>query len=75
MKTEQSIYTELLAAGLVTGNHASDLYAKFCPETKAIADKHGKTGVLLTVFKNQVSGDMNYELPFCFDPFWQAKGL
>ena len=69
----KTVYTELLKAGLVTGTHCSDLYAKYCPETKAIAEKHGKTGVLLTVFRNQISGELNYELPFCYDEFWKER--
>ena len=71
---EKSVYDEMMAAGLVTGTHESDLYVKHCPEAKAIATRHGKTGALLTTFKNQVTGELNYELPFCFDPFWNNKG-
>jgi hypothetical protein len=76
MKTkEQSCYEEMKSAGLVTGNHCSDLYVKHCQEAREIAERHGKTGVLLTTFKNQITGELNYELPFCFDPYWTERGM
>lgn len=75
MTKEQTVYEEMKKAGLITGSHASDLYVKFCPEASNIAAKHGRIGVLLTVFKNQISGEMNYELPFCFDPSWENNNI
>lgn len=73
MPKYNTVYEEMKAAGLVTGNHCSDLYVKACPLAREIAERHGKTGVLCTSFKNQVTGEMNFELPFCFDPYWEEK--
>lgn len=78
MKTEQkttiqppSLYAALKAAGVPLDSHESDLYAKVTPESSAIVNRYRKEKhISVSTFKHQVTGDMWYDLPFQFDPFW-----
>ncbi len=65
-----SLYTELLAAGVPLDSHESDLYAKLTPESERIVRASGRS---FTVFTSQIDGQRWYDLPFAFDPWWDAK--
>ncbi len=70
---ESSIYTEAKEAGLVVGNHYSDLYLKSTPEAWSIIRKHGCTTA--TSFKSNINGEMCIDVPFAYDPYWDSKGV
>jgi hypothetical protein len=65
-----SIYSEVKASGGYISNHASDLYIEVNDENTALIVKHG--GKSITVFRNRVTGKMCYDIPFAFDPYWEA---
>jgi len=68
-----SIYTELKEAGVPLDDNRSDLYAKVMPESKVIVDAY-EFKVNVSVFVSMMDGDKWYDIPFAFDPFFDAKG-
>lgn len=65
-----SLYTELNAAGLILGNHYSDMYVKACAESLAIIKAHG---VMFSTYKDNITGRREYEVPLAFEPYWLAR--
>lgn len=68
--TNRSIHQQLLAAGVELDSHESDLYAKVTPESTHIVEESGHSS---SVFKSENDGQMWYDLPFAYEPFWRAK--
>ena len=66
----RSLHQQLLAAGVEVDNHESDLYAKVTPESTRIIEESGHSS---SVFTSQIDGKRWYDLPFAFEPFWNAK--
>lgn len=66
-----SLYTDLVAAGIPTDNHESDLYFLDCPEAREIAARY--PGIMVRRFISQCDLRVWVEAPFMFDPFWYAK--
>ena len=66
-----SIYSDLLAAGVPLDSHESDLYAKDTPETRAVLAQYPEQD--RKPFRSAVDGAIWFDLPFRFDPFWEAK--
>lgn len=66
-----SIYTDLKAAGVETDNHESDLYARDCETTRALIKKHNIT--CAKWFQSQKDGNLWFEIPFHFDPWWEKR--
>jgi len=55
-------------------HHESDLYIRKTPESTALINKmQYKDCGLLTTFRDQIEGDIWYELPFCYSGFWQER--
>lgn len=68
-----TLYDEMLAAGLVVGHHASDLYVKDTPEAWAILAPHLPTMSRPQRFKSNIEGEgMCLDIPFGYTPFWDA---
>ena len=67
---EPSFYQECRAAGLVTGNHESDLYLKDTPEAREICKRHDRRP---EGFQDQRDGSRALDVPFAYEPFWEAK--
>jgi hypothetical protein len=65
-----TIYQDAKAAGIPIANHYSDLYLKNCEETRQLLKKHGQRA---RTFVNQVEGGIWVDVPFAFDPYWEAK--
>ncbi len=69
-----SLYTDLLEAGQPVSNWQSDLYCPVNDVTRALLKKHNittaTTFIANTTLKNKVEGDLWYDVPFMFDPFW-----
>lgn len=53
-------------------HHESDLYIRKTPKSTELIKKL-TTDSLLSTFRDQIDNDIWYELPFCYDPFWQSK--
>lgn len=66
-----SLYQDCVQRGIPVQSHASDLYIPVTEETRALLKTHGKTA---TTFTNQVEGGLWYDVPFAFEPWWEAKG-
>ncbi len=70
LPTNRSLHQQLLAAGVEVDSHESDLYAMVTPESSRIVEESGHSS---TMFKSEKDGEMWYDLPFAFDPFWAKK--
>ncbi len=68
-----TIYADMKATGVQIDNHESDLYVPVTLETSAVIRKwqHSINGV--TVFKSNVDGQPWYDVPFMYEPFWNAR--
>lgn len=58
------IYEELLATGCYLSNHYSDLYVEVNKQTTKIVKSHQE---FPSTFINQVTGKLNFEIPFAYD--------
>ncbi len=69
-----SLYAELVAAGVPTANHYSDLYAKVTPESHALVRAAMKRREVSDVktFQNQVEGGTWFDIPFAYVPYWET---
>lgn len=70
LPANRSIHQQLLGAGVELDSHESDLYAKVGPESTRIIEESGHSS---SMFQSEVDGQMWYDLPFAYDPFWRAK--
>ena len=70
-----TVYARLLAAGVSMSNWQSDLYVAITPESTEIVNDELRKGNMCrpSVFRNRVTGAMNYEINFAFDPFWDRR--
>ena len=60
------IYEELLKTGCHLSNYCSDLYVEINEQTKEIVNNYEyKRNV--TIFRNEVTNQLNYEIPFAYD--------
>ena len=69
-----SIYKDMRAAGVKTDNHESDMYAIVNDASRAIVGEYEYMGQV-TQFRSEVDGEMWFDIPFAFDPFWEKKSL
>jgi len=68
-----TIYTEALEKGIEISNHESDLYLPMTNQVADILNNHPKTKH--TLFRSSIDGKMWYDIPFAYDPWWNAKGM
>lgn len=70
-----TIYRALKLAGVPLDHHESDLYAKVTPESTRIVIDYlaGDSRNMVTTFKNQIDGEKWYDIPFAYDPHWEAR--
>jgi hypothetical protein len=61
------LYAALVAAGIPTDSHESDLYCLSTPESRALVELSGKS---FNRFTSQVDGKAWLDVPFTFTPFW-----
>lgn len=67
----KTIYQEIMeeCPENFVGNHCSDLYVLLNEKTKEIIERHYKfPTVMATVFTDQTTGKLCYEIPFGYDP-------
>ncbi len=67
------LYQLLMDAGVPVENHESDLYFPVTPETQEIVDNYG--GKNITTFTDDIDGELWFDAPFSFTPFWEEKGV
>jgi len=67
-----TVYQALIAAGCTVDNHESDLYVAPSPDAarfiREFAAHHNR-------FTSQIDGQLWYDLPFMFDPWWNARAV
>ena len=72
-----SLYTELRDAGCTLDSHYSDLYVRDTPLARGIIrnhwSAHGWPAKELSTFISQVDLRRWIDLPFMYDPFWEAR--
>jgi hypothetical protein len=68
-----NIYDEMVAAGVTINNHESDLYVPVNPTTTAILAKYYTHKSNATKFRDSVSGVITYDIPFAYQPWWDAR--
>lgn len=61
------------AAGIEINNHYSDLYIPVTPATSAILREYSKLTGETKLFIDQVTGKQCYDIPFAYEPYWEAK--
>ncbi len=69
-ETKMSIYEAMQAAGIKTDSHESDLYAEDTPAARAVLIAHGSVSV--SRFFSQIDRHIWIDIPFSYDPFWDA---
>lgn len=65
-----TLYEELMSAGIPIDHHGSDLYFRATAESGRILDKHRHRYARPSTFKSQVDGELWFDVPFAYDPFW-----
>lgn len=68
-----SLYTEMLAAGLVVGNHCSDLYVKDTPEAWAIFERYKHKVSRPERFISNTGEGPCLDFAFLYEPYWDAR--
>lgn len=66
------IYRELLSAGVPIDHHESDLYAKVTDQSAAIVARYPSRDNVRT-FRHAVTGEAWYDIPFAYEPYWEAR--
>ena len=74
---QPTIYQRLIACGVPADHmdsHESDLYVKRTAQTEPIVNAAYYRGDFSTVttFRSQIDGTAWYDIPFAYDPFWDA---
>jgi hypothetical protein len=68
-----SLFSDVLAAGIPHASHESDLYL---PDTQPVRDilvRHPEWLRNVERFQNQVEGACWIDIPFAYDPWWEAR--
>jgi len=68
---EETIYQECIKRGIPIHNHESDLYIPVNTETKELVKFYKQN--MASCFVNQIEGNLWYDIPFSYDPFWNNK--
>ncbi len=67
-----TIYAQLVAAGVPVDNHYSDLYALVTDESAKIVRGYSCASSVRR-FRSNIDGKQWFDIPFAFDPYWEAK--
>lgn len=66
-----SLYGELVLSGCTMDSHESDLYVERTPVSELIVERYLGKGV--KTFRNQNDGEVWFDIPFGYIPFWEAR--
>lgn len=67
-----SVYSEVKAQGGYIANHESDLYIEVNAQNEEILSRHPLQKSNARMFRNQVTGRTCWDVPFSYDPYWEA---
>jgi hypothetical protein len=67
-----SLYQEIVAAKIPHDHHESDLYVPDNTDTRQILDRHPMSKGNAKRFKDNVTKTTWIDIPFAYDPFWEA---
>lgn len=65
-----SLYTDLIEAGQPVSNWQSDLY---CPVNAVTRELLAKHQLKASTFTSNKDGQLWYDVPFMFDPYWDRR--
>ena len=65
-----TLYKAAVALSIPVDNHESDLYLLLTPESARLCVAYDKT---YTVSRSQIDGKLWADIPFAYDPFWEAR--
>lgn len=70
-----NIYDQMKAAGVQIDSHESDLYVPVNEQTTSILMSNiGLKGRLSSMkFVSQIDGKVWYDIPFAYQPWWDAR--
>ncbi len=68
-----SVYRDMVAAGVKTDSHESDLYVEATPEARAVLARHPIHEQNAKTFQHAETGKLWLDIPFAFEPFWRKK--
>lgn len=68
----KSLYQSLIDAGIPIASHESDLYFPVQAQTVAILDQFESEQRCVTRFRDQVTGEIWFDVPFAYLPYWEA---
>jgi hypothetical protein len=68
----ESVYNAMIAAGVPTDSHESDLYVPVTPTSMAILNRLARP-VNVTTFTSRIDGALWYDIPFAYTPWWDAR--
>ena len=71
-----SLYDEIVAAGIPTSNHESDLYFLDTPEARAILARYPTKEANARRFTSQApphKGERWVDVPFAYAPWWRKR--
>jgi hypothetical protein len=73
-KEEETVdlFEQIKAAGIPFDNHESDLYVLVTPGSRKIIAEACRLNDAST-FISQLDGKLWYDVPFAYQPFWDAK--
>jgi len=74
----KSLYERMVEAGVETANHNSDLYVPVNDTTRKIIKEYNESvepghEVKPEVFVGKIDRELWFDIPFMFDPFWEAR--
>lgn len=71
--TKPTLHAALVAAGITTDHHESDLYFPVSPVAVTILDGYPDHKAIAKRFVSNTDGKAWVDVPFAYEPFWQAK--
>jgi len=66
----ETIYQEMLKAGVEVSHHESDLYVRVTPESRRVIENYQ---FKVTAFQSEVDGQLWFDIPFAYDPWWTDR--
>ena len=65
-------YGKVVELGIEHDHHESDLYVPINAQTKTLMNDY-EYGMLVTTFKDQITGNLWYDIPCAYTPWWEER--
>jgi len=65
-------YEKVVELGIEHDHHESDLYVPINAQTKTLMNDY-EYAMLVTTFKDQVTGNLWYDIPCAYTPWWEER--